>query len=119
MAEENKSKQLFQKYSACFDRMDNDASGFIDFEQLTHMFETYRDGFFKDYVEKAKAKLQPDIMLNNQPDQYINKDEFIQFLTILLNLADLPKLQDQIIQLCMSSAQVNKEIFLAIHKHLI
>ena len=56
-------------------------------------------------MEKARAKMLPDIMLNNEPDTSISKEEFISFLNILISLTDLPKFQDQIIQLCMSSAQ--------------
>lgn len=105
IAEENKTKLISDKYSACFERIDNEGSGFIDFDHLIHLFESYKDGLFKDYVERARAKMLPDIMLNNEPDTSISKEEFISFLNILISLTDLPKFQDQIIQLCMSSAQ--------------
>ena len=34
IAEENKTKLISDKYSACFERIDNEGSGFIDFDHL-------------------------------------------------------------------------------------
>ncbi len=87
--------------------MDNESSGFVDLDHLTQLFESYKDGLFKDFVQKAKSDIQSDIMLNNGDlDSKISKDEFAKFMNSLIVAADLPKFQDQIMNLCMNSVQV-------------
>jgi len=107
IANENKSRVLNEKYSASFDKMDNECSGQLEVDQLVNLFESYKDGLFKDYIEKALNELKPNIMLNNKPDTHISKDEFIKFLNDLMVAADLPKFQDQIMNLCMNSIQLD------------
>lgn len=74
---------------------------------LTQLFESFKDGLFRDFVQKAKSDIQSDVMLSNgEMDSKISKDEFAKFMTSLISAADLPKFQDQIMNLCMNATQV-------------
>ena len=42
------------KYSNCFDKLDNEGSGFLNVNHLTNLLVQYKDGLFKDQVMEGK-----------------------------------------------------------------
>jgi hypothetical protein len=42
------------KYSNCFDKLDNEGSGFLNVNHLTNLLVNYKDGLFKDQVMEGK-----------------------------------------------------------------
>jgi hypothetical protein len=85
-----------RRFSICFDKIDNEGSGVLQLAYLIDALVNFKDGVFKEQVMKATNSLREQILLNGKPDESINKDEFITYVSTLLNLVDFPKFEDQI-----------------------
>ena len=41
------------KFSNCFDKLDNEGSGFFNLNNLTNMLMNYKDGIFRDQIQEG------------------------------------------------------------------
>jgi len=44
------------KYSNCFDKLDNEGSGFLNLNHLSNLLVNYKEGLFRDQVAEGKKE---------------------------------------------------------------
>ena len=117
----------YNKFSNCFEKLDNEGSGFLNLNNLTNMLNNYKDGMFKDQITEGKNRCtillqyknltyffnkkaivikKSQILLNGKPDENITKKEFIDLITMIVGSVDAPRFEDQIISYLQGTVMV-------------
>lgn len=93
---EKKYKAQRDRIAAAFEKIDNEGSRSIGFDYIVNSLLAFKEGMFKDQVEKATDALKAKIRYTGRADEVVYKDEFIEYVMHLIKVADFAKFEDQV-----------------------
>ncbi|RNA10512.1 EF-hand calcium-binding domain-containing 5 [Brachionus plicatilis] len=116
-SKQNKNRTIKQeiyrnkKYSSCFEKLDNEGSGQLSLNRIELALQDFKDGLFKEQITNAINLTRSEISANGKSDDYINRNEFFDLISVLVGLVDFPKFEDQLLNYlsCLNGLDVNEK----------